>query len=238
MNVFVGMGGKLWASTNELQHVVSHSYRPQPLPALWVSLLSALLLQTHWSLQKGNIYTARRKPFLYNSELKVFLFVFFFTYLNVCSIITKNAPELQVKSVSFISLGKEEQWTASVPLWPAVVERVLLHNSHQQPLLWQDGGKPRLCSNPLGPKPRSTGQVGRGTDRLSMDWRYNDPAEAGGMDSSFGPACCGLFSHKGRPLDQLGGRHESKNNNEEAQANIQVLLEVYIISINIIFIFF
>lgn len=75
-----------------------------------------------------------------------------------------------------------------------------------------------MSSNTLGPKPGSTGQVGRGTNRLSMDRRYNDSAETGGLDPSFGPARCGLFPHKGRPLDQLGRRHESKNNEEKQKS--------------------
>ena len=50
---FAGMGGKLWASTYERQLPAGKPHRTQPLPALWMSLLSALLLQTYWSVQKG-----------------------------------------------------------------------------------------------------------------------------------------------------------------------------------------
>lgn len=67
-----------------------------------------------------------------------------------------------------------------------------------------------MCIDPMGPKPRGAGQVGRGTDRLSLDRRHYDPAEAGGLDPSFGEARCGLLPHQGGPLGQLGGRHEGK----------------------------
>lgn len=71
-----------------------------------------------------------------------------------------------------------------------------------------------MCPDPLGPEPRGAGQVGRGTDRLSLDRRYYDPAKAGGLDPSFGAACCGLLPHQGRSLDPLGGRHEGKHREE------------------------
>ena len=60
--------------------------------------------------------------------------------------------------------------------------------------------------------------MGRGSNRFSMDRRHYDPAEAGGVDSSSGKACCGLFCHQGRPLDQLGRRHEG--NDEEKAASM------------------
>lgn len=63
-------------------------------------------------------------------------------------------------------------------------------------------------SDPMGPEPRGTGQVGRGSDWLSLDRRHNDSAQTGGLDPPPGPARRGLFPHQGRPVDQLGERHE------------------------------
>lgn len=53
--------------------------------------------------------------------------------------------------------------------------------------------------------------MGGGTDGLSLDRRHYDTAEAGGVDPPFGEARCGLLPHQGRPVAQLGGRHEGKN---------------------------
>lgn len=44
---FTGVGGKLRTAPYERQLPAGQSHRAQPLPALWMPLLSALLLQTH-----------------------------------------------------------------------------------------------------------------------------------------------------------------------------------------------
>lgn len=132
-------------------------------------------------------------------------------------VMKSNQPILQMMNLNHVTFvfstlsGQEEQHPTSFLVWPAAVEGVLLYDCHQQPLLWQDRGKPCLCPDPLGQKPRGAGQVGRGTDGLSLDRRHYDPAKAGGMDPSLGEACCGLLPYQGRPLDQLGGRHEGTN---------------------------
>lgn len=108
------------------------------------------------------------------------------------------------------SSGEEEQLTSSVTLRPAAVARVLLHGSHQQPVLRQDGEQPYLCADPVGPQPRGTGQVGGGPDRLPLDRCHHDPAEARGLDPPPGSTRRGLFPYQRRPVDRLGGGHEGK----------------------------
>lgn len=84
-----------------------------------------------------------------------------------------------------------------------------------------------MCPDPLGPKPRGAGQVGGGPDRLPMDRCYYDPAEAGGLDPSFGSTRCGLFSHQGRPLDQLGRRHEGGNKVQKACCSVALTMSLF-----------
>lgn len=121
----------------------------------------------------------------------------------------------------FTILGQEEQHPTVVFVWPVVMEGIFLYNCNQQSLLWQDGWQPRVCPNSLGPKPWGPSQVGRGKDRLSVDRRHHDPAQTGGLDSSFSSACCGLLPDQGRPLDQLGGRYEGKTQQSWLLTSIQ-----------------
>lgn len=67
-----------------------------------------------------------------------------------------------------------------------------------------------LWPDPLGPEPRGIGQVGRGSDGLSLDRRHHDPAETGGLDPPPGPARRGLLPDPRGPVDQLGVRHEGR----------------------------
>lgn len=166
--------------------------------------MPALLLQTYWSLQKS---TNSIVLVLYLLGLEALVSVFKFVFFSFISL----------NQLSIIPSGQEEPHTTTVLIRPAAVERVLLYNCHQQPLLWQDGWQPHLCPDTLGPKPRGTGQVGRRTNGLSLDRCYYDPAETGGVDPSFGKARCCLFPHQGRPLDQLGRRHEGKNGEKREQ---------------------
>lgn len=65
-----------------------------------------------------------------------------------------------------------------------------------------------MCSDPMGPQPRGTGQVGRGQDRLPLDRRHHDTAEAGGVDPPPGAPRRGLLPNTWRLVGQLGGGHE------------------------------
>lgn len=67
-----------------------------------------------------------------------------------------------------------------------------------------------MSPDPMGPEPRGAGQVGWGSNWFSLDWRDHDPVETRGLDPPPGPTCRGMFPHKGRPVDQLGERHEGR----------------------------
>lgn len=155
----------------------------------------------------------------FHHHLQSFLSLFLGSSYNDC-VMVKDSNQSIMQMINISSLvtfvcsvlsGEEEQHPTSFLVRPAVVEGILLYNRCQQPLLWQDGGKPCVCPDPLGSKPRGIGQVGRGTDRVPLDRRHYDPAETGRLDPPFGEACCGMFPDQGRPLDQLGRRHEGKN---------------------------
>lgn len=65
-----------------------------------------------------------------------------------------------------------------------------------------------MRADPMGSQPRGTGQVGRGQDRIPLDRRHHDPAEAGGVDSPPGTPCRCLLPYTWRFVDQLGRGHE------------------------------
>ena len=89
---FTGMGGKLWTSSYERQLPAGQSHRPQSLPALWMSFLSALLLQTYWSVQEGT-NEHRHEPIqgicIWNMLFYVRLFFCFFCFLNTVLFLLK-----------------------------------------------------------------------------------------------------------------------------------------------------
>lgn len=78
-HLFTGMGGKLWAPAYERQLPAGQSHRPEPLSALWMSLLPAVLFQAHWSVQKGMSHhiqdMKRYELFTYSHFLSLFCFI-------------------------------------------------------------------------------------------------------------------------------------------------------------------
>lgn len=69
--------------------------------------------------------------------------------LNYDNPLLSSSLSSVVRSFLCLPSAPKALQSSSVPVWPVVMEGVLLHSCHQQPKLWPHGGKPHLC--PGGP---------------------------------------------------------------------------------------